>query len=107
MHTPTGDVHEPCTGALQEVAAHWGHAACDRHWLPPPGKRMQLWVKLGAARAPRGSFAWCFAHTRSWQWLEGTVDIPTSKKGISFCGSFSLWTQRSEVGSTHQSYCQP
>lgn len=27
------------------------------------------------------------------------MDIPTSKKGISLCGSFGLWTQRSEVGS--------
>lgn len=62
------------------------------------------WVQPGHQEAPLHG---ALPTPRSWQWLQGTVDIPTSKKGIGFCGSFSLWTQRSEVGSTHQSYCQP
>ena len=59
MHIPPGDVHEPHTSALQEVAPHWGHAACVRHWLRAPCQIMQLCSKLGAAKAPRGSFVWC------------------------------------------------
>lgn len=58
-HIPPGEVHEPHTSALQEVAAHWGHAACVRHRLPAPCQVTRLCSRLGAAEAPRGSSEWC------------------------------------------------
>lgn len=33
MHSPPGDVREPHTGAHQEVAAQWGHAAGVRYHM--------------------------------------------------------------------------